>query len=70
MDTKNNRHLILNKERFEKLVKEALEGLPKEFQGKMENVNITVEARPPDEILKQQGIRRPSILLGLYHGIP
>lgn len=60
----------MNREKFEKLVKEAVDGLPKEFQEKMENVNITVEATPSNEILKQQGIRQPNILLGLYHGVP
>jgi len=60
----------MNREKFEKLVKEAVDGLPKEFQEKMENVNITVEATPSNEILKQQRIRQPNILLGLYHGVP
>lgn len=36
----------------------------------MENVNIVVEARASDEILKQRGIRRTDTLLGLYRGIP
>ena len=60
----------LAREQFEILVKEAVDGLPEEFQKKMDNVNITVEARPSNEILKQQGIKRPNILLGLYHGVP
>ena len=55
---------------FEKLVKEAVDGLPEEFQEKRENVNMVVEAKPSDEILKQQGIRQPNTLLGLYHGVP
>ncbi len=60
----------MKRKRFENLVKEAVDGLPEEFQEKMENVNIVVEAKPSDEILKQQGIRQPNILLGLYHGVP
>lgn len=60
----------LKREKFERLVKEAVDGLPEEFQEKMENVNVVVEAKPSNEILKQQGIKWPNTLFGLYHGIP
>jgi len=60
----------MERKRFEELVKEAVDALPEEFQKRMENVNIVVEAKPSDEILKEQGIRQPNIILGLYHGVP
>ena len=60
----------MKREKFKQLVAEAIDELPEEFRKKMENVNITTEIRPSDEILKQQGIRRTDTLLGLYHGIP
>lgn len=56
--------------KFEKLVAEAIDGLPEKFQRKMENVNISVEDRPSKEILRKQGIKSPMTLLGLYQGIP
>ena len=60
----------MKREKFKQLVAEAIDELPEEFQKKIENVNIVVETKPSDEILKQQGIRRTDTLLGLYHGIP
>ena len=56
--------------KFEKLVAKAVDELPDEFQRRMENVSISVEDRPSKEILRKQGIKSPSTLLGLYQGIP
>lgn len=61
---------ILKRERFEKLVVEAIDELPEQFQKRIENVDVVVESKASDEILKQQGISRPGTLLGLYRGIP
>ncbi len=61
---------MIKKNKFEKLVAEAIDGLPEKFQRKMNNVNIAVEYRPSEEILRKQGIKSPSTLLGLYQGIP
>lgn len=60
----------MQRKRFEKLIAEAIDELPEEFQKKMENVEVLVEAIPRAETLKQQGIRHPNTLLGLYHGVP
>lgn len=46
-------------ERFEAMVREALDGLPEELGELMSNVAVTVE--------HEEG---PRGLLGLYHGIP
>ncbi len=48
-------------ERFEELVAEALDGLPRWVQEKLDNVEILIEGRPP---------RGNPGLLGLYEGIP
>ena len=56
--------------KFEKLVAEAVDELPEVFQRRMDNVSISVEDRPSEEILRKQGIKSPSTLLGLYQGIP
>jgi predicted Zn-dependent protease with MMP-like domain len=57
-------------EEFEGLVGRAIESLPPEFQGKLENVDIVVEEWPTAVQLRQAKIRRPSELLGLYQGVP
>ena len=62
--------LKFERERFEELVGEAIDGLPVEFQEKIENVDVVVETRPSHEMLRQQGIRPPGTLLGLYQGVP
>ena len=46
---------------FEELVSEALDELPEWVLERMENVDVTIEDRPPPG--------QPN-LLGLYHGIP
>ena len=56
--------------KFEKLVAEAVDELPEEFQRRMDNVNISVEDSPSEEILRKQGIKNSGTLLGLYQGIP
>ncbi len=62
--------LKFERERFEELVGEAIDELPVEFQEKIENVDVVVETRPSHEILRQQRIRPPGTLLGLYQGVP
>lgn len=47
--------------RFEELVAEAIDGLPAWVRERLENVDVVVEDRPPDDA--------PD-LLGLYEGIP
>lgn len=54
----------MEREEFEKLVFEALENLPVFFKKKLDNVEVTVEIWPKDEIAKGR------LLLGLYHGVP
>ena len=54
----------MDRERFEELVDEAVERLPRRFRDKLENVVIMVEDVPP------RGLERDGLLLGLYHGVP
>ena len=51
----------MERTRFEELVGEALDSLPKWVLERMENVEVIVEDRPP---------RDEPNLLGRYHGIP
>jgi len=55
---------------FEKLVVDALDDLPEEFQQKLENIEVVVEDEPSADILRQMNITPPNILLGLYQGVP
>jgi predicted Zn-dependent protease with MMP-like domain len=60
----------MEREKFEGLVARAIEGLPLEFQRKLENVDIVVEEWPTTVQLRQAKIRNPRQLLGLYQGVP
>jgi predicted Zn-dependent protease with MMP-like domain len=62
--------MAMERERFEQLVAEALEGLPLEFQRKLENIAVVVEDWPSEEQLSSVGLSHPSELLGLYEGVP
>ena len=53
----------MDREKFEALVAQALDGLPRTFREKLANVAIIVEDRPPQE-------PKGGLLLGLFHGIP
>jgi predicted Zn-dependent protease with MMP-like domain len=55
---------------FELLVKEALDSIPSEFQGKMDNVLVQVESEPGEEVLERMGVNEGHVLLGLYEGMP
>jgi predicted Zn-dependent protease with MMP-like domain len=55
---------------FELLVKEALDSIPLEFQGKMDNVLVQVESEPGEEVLERMGVKEGHVLLGLYEGTP
>ncbi len=55
---------------FELLVKEALDSIPLEFQGKMDNLLVQVESEPGEELLERVGVNEGHVLLGLYEGMP
>jgi predicted Zn-dependent protease with MMP-like domain len=60
----------VNRDSFERLVAEALDGLPEEFRQALDNVEVVVEDWPDSETLRLAGARHPAALLGFYHGIP
>jgi len=57
----------MNRERFEELVWEAVDSLPKFFQDRLRNVAIVVQDYPDLEIQRKFP---GQLLLGLYHGVP
>jgi len=60
----------LTRKEFEEVVISALEGLPKFFKNRMENVDVVIENRASPDLLSEMGLRSPFDLLGLYQGIP
>jgi len=60
----------MDRERFEKLVLQAVEDLPEEFLAKLSNIDIVVEDYPSLIKMRKIGLRRGQTLLGLYEGVP
>ena len=53
---------------FERLVEKAIEQLPAEFQGRLENVVIAVEDEPSDEDYELTNTPDDEELFGIYRG--
>jgi predicted Zn-dependent protease with MMP-like domain len=60
----------MTKERFTKLVEEALQEIPRRFRKEMKNVAVVVEDEPSPEILEEMGVEPGDTLFGLYQGTP
>lgn len=60
---------MMEKEKFEELVANALKAIPKFFRKKMENVEIVIEDYAPPYVQQRLKIH-PYALFGLYQGIP
>jgi predicted Zn-dependent protease with MMP-like domain len=53
---------------FELAVREALDLVPEEFRGYLDNVPVVVEAEPGDDLLDDLGVPLDEDLYGLYTG--
>jgi len=60
----------MNREKFEEIVKEGIESIPKRFLEKLENVDICIEDQPSSYQLKKLKKRGGFLIFGLYEGIP
>lgn len=60
----------ISTERFEELVREAMESLPERFWNRLDNVIVVVEQRPSREQLDYHGLGPNETLFGLYEGVP
>jgi predicted Zn-dependent protease with MMP-like domain len=60
----------MTRERFEKLVAEAIELIPARFRREMSNLAVVVEDEPGADLLEEMEIEPPDSLYGLYQGIP
>jgi predicted Zn-dependent protease with MMP-like domain len=60
----------MTRERFQQLVEEAIDSIPRRFAEAIVNVAIVVEDRPSQELLDEMEMGPEDVLLGLYQGIP
>lgn len=60
----------MNREKFEKLVMEALRRLPKFFKDKLKNVDVVIEEELAPCQKEVAAEDRKRIILGLYQGVP
>jgi predicted Zn-dependent protease with MMP-like domain len=60
----------MEKEKFEKLVEDAVANLPRKFKRYLDNIAIIVEDYPSKETRAGTGTPSYATLLGLYHGVP
>jgi predicted Zn-dependent protease with MMP-like domain len=60
----------MDRRAFERLVAEAIDGLPETFRQELDNVEVVVEEWPDPETMRLAGVRHPAHLLGFYHGVP
>ena len=60
----------MDKDKFEKLVWEGIEAIPKRFLEKLDNVDIVIEDEPTPEQIQKLNLGPGSKLFGLYEGIP
>ncbi|MBI3603161.1 MAG: metallopeptidase family protein [Nitrospirae bacterium] len=62
------RTVPLTPEAFERLVREAVGGLPDQYRKLLDNVSVVVEAEPSREVLDELELGSQDDLLGLYSG--
>jgi predicted Zn-dependent protease with MMP-like domain len=60
----------MDRARFERLVADALAGIPQRFRDAMTNLAIVVEDEPDRELLREMEVEPPDTLFGLYQGTP
>jgi len=61
----------LDHSEIRKAVARVIDKLPKEFREQLRNVEIVVETRPSNELLRAEGLDpREDTLYGIYQGVP
>jgi len=60
----------MTREKFERLVVEAVMLIPKRFRREMKNLALVVEDEPSMALLEEMEIVAPDSLYGLYQGTP
>lgn len=62
--------LKLSRKAFDRMVEQAVGRIPGEIRRHMDNLSISVQARPSAELLQDMGMEPDDLLLGLYQGVP
>ena len=60
----------ISKKQFEAIVSQAIDGIPKPYIDRLQNVAFIVEDRPSAEQAKKLGLHCNDLLFGLYEGVP
>ena len=60
----------MKRQAFYRLVRQALDRIPAEFQAAVKNVAIVVKDRPGPEVRRDNNSDEEEALYGLYQGIP
>ncbi|HXW08729.1 MAG TPA: metallopeptidase family protein [Vicinamibacterales bacterium] len=60
----------MTRDRFTRLVEEALRDIPRRFRQAMKNVAVVVEDEPPPDVLMEMEVEPGDSLFGLYQGTP
>lgn len=60
----------MTRQRFERLVLEAVALIPRRFRRVMKNLAVVVEDEPSADLLEEMEIEPPDSLYGLYQGVP
>ena len=60
----------MTRERFTRLVEEALRDIPRKFRDAMKNVAVVVEDEPSPDLLADLEMEPDDTLFGLYQGVP
>jgi predicted Zn-dependent protease with MMP-like domain len=61
---------VVDENLFEKIVGEALDGIPEKYQKAMSNVAFVIEDQPNVDQRQKLALRHDQRLFGLYEGIP
>ena len=61
----------MNHHEIRKLVLQVIEKLPRQFREQLDNVEIVVDHRPSEDLLRAEGLDpRHDTLYGIYEGVP
>ncbi len=59
----------LSDNEFDRIVKRAIRRIPREIRRHLDNLLITVQKRPSEDLLEEMGLPLGEPLLGLYSGV-
>ena len=60
----------MTRDRFQRLIIEAVTLIPKRFRREMKNLALVVEDEPSPDLLAEMEVEPPDTLYGLYQGTP